>query len=79
MAVPLVDKGVVVVAVGYDTAPKGRVSSFLNLFNDDKLSVSACAPFRQHGSDGISSTQKCRVHRPAVFPHQVIVLVHLTH
>lgn len=27
MAVPLVDKGVVVVAVGYDIAPKGRVSS----------------------------------------------------
>lgn len=25
MAVPLVDKGVVVVAVGYDIAPKGRV------------------------------------------------------
>ncbi len=25
MAVPLVDKGVVVVAVDYDTAPKGRV------------------------------------------------------
>lgn len=29
MAVPLVDKGVVVVAVGYDIAPKGRVFSFL--------------------------------------------------
>jgi len=28
MAVPLIDKGVVVVAVDYDTAPKGRVSSF---------------------------------------------------
>lgn len=25
MAVPLIDKGVVVVAVGYDIAPKGRV------------------------------------------------------
>lgn len=29
MAVPLVDKGVVVVAVGYDIAPKGRFFSFL--------------------------------------------------
>ena len=28
MAVPLVDKGVVVVAVGYDIAPKGRLFSF---------------------------------------------------
>lgn len=28
MAVPLVDKGVVVVAVDYDTAPKGRIFSF---------------------------------------------------
>lgn len=27
MAVPLVDKGVVVVAVGYDIAPKGRIIS----------------------------------------------------
>lgn len=31
MAVPLVDKGVVVVAVGYDIAPKGRVFSFLTV------------------------------------------------
>lgn len=29
MAVPLVDKDVVVVAVGYDIAPKGRVISDL--------------------------------------------------
>lgn len=29
MAVPLLDKGVVVVAVGYDIAPKGKVRSFL--------------------------------------------------
>lgn len=29
MAVPLIDKGVVVVAVGYDIAPKGRVMSCL--------------------------------------------------
>lgn len=29
MAVPLVDKGVVVVAVDYDIAPKGRVFLFL--------------------------------------------------
>lgn len=27
LAVPLLDKGVVVVAVGYDIAPKGRVLS----------------------------------------------------
>ncbi len=31
MAVPLVGKGVVVVAVGYDIAPKGRVFSFLTV------------------------------------------------
>lgn len=31
MAVPLIDKGVVVVAVGYAIAPKGRVFSFLFL------------------------------------------------
>lgn len=31
MAVPLIDKGVVVVAVGYDIAPKGRVISVLFL------------------------------------------------
>lgn len=30
MAVPLVDKGVVVVAVGYDIAPKGRI---FNIFS----------------------------------------------
>lgn len=28
MAVPLIDKGVVVVAVGYDIAPKGSFSIF---------------------------------------------------
>lgn len=31
MAVPLVDKGVVVVAVGYDIAPKGRAFPFLTV------------------------------------------------
>lgn len=30
MAVPLVDKGVVVVAVGYDIAPKGMLISFIS-------------------------------------------------
>lgn len=28
MAVPLLDKGVVLVAVGYDIAPKGKIRSF---------------------------------------------------
>lgn len=35
MAVPLVDKGVVVVAVDYDIAPKGMLISFISFFRDD--------------------------------------------
>lgn len=34
MAVPLVDKGVVVVAVDYDIAPKGMLISFISIFRD---------------------------------------------
>lgn len=55
MAVPLADKGVVVVAVGYDIAPKGRVFSFLasfcswggkrDCFIKMNIDVSAYAPF----------------------------------
>lgn len=39
MAVPLVDKGVVVVAVGYDIAPKGGVFTFLK---------NCCSSFEKH-------------------------------
>lgn len=34
MAVPLVDKGVVVVAVDYDIAPKGTLLSFISIFRN---------------------------------------------
>lgn len=34
MAVPLVDKGVVVVAVDYDIAPKGMLISFNSILRD---------------------------------------------
>lgn len=41
MAVPLIDKGVAVVAVGYDIAPKGRVFSFTTeLLHEDQLGMS---------------------------------------
>lgn len=53
MAVPLVDKGVVVVAVDYDIAPKGRVVSLFPLLwwkrdCDVELQMSAAnfCPFR---------------------------------
>lgn len=34
MAVPLLDKGVVVVAVDYDIAPKGPLLSIASIFRD---------------------------------------------
>lgn len=85
MAVPLIDKGVVVVAVGYDIAPKGRVfflfltALFLLFGAVPKESVristfNMCLFhffFRQHGSDGVSSTQECCFCGTAVFPYQV--------
>lgn len=79
MAVPLIDKGVVVVAVGYDIAPKGRVFCFRQCCRarrlcEDDFNLQHVPPsllFRQHGSNGVSSTQKCCFCCTAVFSYQV--------
>lgn len=44
MAVPLIDKGVVVVAVGYDIAPKGTSKFPQSTIKNCVLRLSSCAP-----------------------------------
>lgn len=44
MAVPLVDKGVVVVAVGYDIAPKGITKLSQSTTKNGACRLSSCVP-----------------------------------
>lgn len=44
MAVPLVDKGVVVVAVGYDIAPKGTTKFHESTLKNCACRLSSCTP-----------------------------------
>lgn len=48
MAVPLIEKGVVVVAVGYDIAPKGSLLTLKLLLSLRKENVTASPPVICH-------------------------------